>query len=76
MESWLAIIASGVVSGLGAYMAIRIEIALIKHRMDRAEEDRREYRADMLERVGRAHGRADAAHDRIDDLQRSRMDTL
>jgi hypothetical protein len=76
MESWLAIIASGVVSGLGAYMAIRIEIALIKHRMDRSEQDRLEYRAEMRERVDKAHDRADAAHDRIDGLQRSRMDTL
>lgn len=76
IESWLAIIASGVVSGLGAYMAIRIEIALIKQRQDRADADRIEYRVDVKEKLGALSDRIDALHDRIDNLQRSRMDTI
>ena len=58
-------VVSGVVSGMGAYVAIRVEIAVMNWRMKRADEDR----AAMSIRI-------DDAHERIDQLQRSRMKTL
>lgn len=58
-------IISGAVSGLGAFIAIRIEIALLKHRMDRADEDRKDMKVDIGD-----------AHERIDSLSRSRMKTI
>lgn len=56
---------SGALAGIGAYVAIRVEIAVVKHRMDRADEDRRDLKVDIGD-----------AHDRIDALSRSRMKTI
>lgn len=56
---------AGVLAGFGAYVAIRVEIAVVKHRMDRSDEDRRDMKVDIGD-----------AHDRIDSLSRSRMHTI
>ena len=65
IPSVFSAVVSGVVSGMGAYVAIRVEIAVMNWRMKRADEDR----AAMSIRI-------DDAHERIDQLQRSRMKTL
>lgn len=76
MDSWLSIIASGAVSGIGAFLAIRIEIAVLRQRMNRSDEDRKEYREELREQLRTITERTDYAHERIDALTRSRMDTL
>lgn len=56
---------AGACGGFGSYIAIRIEIALLKQRMERADEDRKDMKIDIGD-----------AHDRIDNLSRSRMKTI
>lgn len=76
MDSWLGIVVGSAASGIGAYLAIRIEIALLKQRQDRADADRREYREEMRMLLDKLGNRIDEAHDRINSLQRKRTDTL
>ena len=56
---------SGAAAGFGAYVAVRVEIAVLSQRMLRAEKDI----VDNDTNIG-------DAHERIDTLQRSRMKTL
>jgi hypothetical protein len=69
MDSIFAVILGSVVSGtaagFAAYLAIRVDLAVVKHRVQRSEEDIKALAVNVGD-----------AHERIDGLSRSRMKTI
>lgn len=56
---------AGGFAGFGAYVAIRVQVAVLEQRQNRADEDRKDMKIAI-----------DDSHERIDLLSRSRMKTI